>query len=52
MLVHLELVDFTTYLLWFIRMLTLTYSPPFIIKRLESIKIGRTSSSVVVSFFD
>ncbi|XP_050252732.1 pentatricopeptide repeat-containing protein At4g21190 isoform X2 [Quercus robur] len=29
-------------------MLTLTYSPPFIIKRLESIKIGRTSSSVVV----
>ncbi|KAK7837410.1 pentatricopeptide repeat-containing protein, partial [Quercus suber] len=30
------------------RMLTLTYSPPFIIKRPESIKIGRTSSSVVV----
>ncbi|KAM3682146.1 hypothetical protein ACB098_12G050700 [Castanea mollissima] len=29
-------------------MLTLTYSPPFITKRLESIKIGRTSSSVVV----
>ena len=47
-----ELLDFTTYLLWFIRMLTLTYSPPFIIKRLESIKKSRTSNSVVVSFFD